>query len=447
MLELIYAYLVALGPYFVVALLLGVAIPAVFALAKPTDWLLAVAILSLSLVSIGDGGGGAEGSLLRQIGWGAVFLWALAMALRSEGGGFNVDAGLVPMTYALLVGFACVSVAWSDHGLVSAKRAVQLIGILLIAAALVRNGIRGFALGAFARPGLFMLLLGVMALAVPSVSFGTDGNYKGFTSTKNVWGQFALLMAIVYLYFAVDSRRKKDWWLFGFASLSLLATFSATTVAIYLAVLSIIVLWVGGRERPRLLAAAVIAVLMLFIALSFGYFVVEGRLPVDAVLEGGLASVGKDTTLTGRTALWNMVTNEIARHPWFGTGYGGFWLGFEGPSFTIVNYFAWRPGQAHNGYLDVTNEVGFAGLALLILVLIQHATRTWHLFRAGEEQLAVFHFAILVAAVLLNVAESSFLRTTHLWWVIVSVSIFDVHARCRRREGTVRPALVAGGQS
>ncbi len=127
----------------------------------------------------------SEGSLFRQIGWGSAFLLALFYALREQGR-FTVPWSWVPIPYLILLVYALISVAWSEAPLVSAKRAVQLVGVLFIALAFTRQSGTSRALTSFAWPGLFFLLLGVVALAVPWLSFDPEGNYKGFTLRKNV---------------------------------------------------------------------------------------------------------------------------------------------------------------------------------------------------------------------------------------------------------------------
>ncbi|ODU03828.1 MAG: hypothetical protein ABS89_04240 [Thiobacillus sp. SCN 63-1177] len=442
MFQLIYAYVAGLGPYVAIALALGLGIPFLLLVTKPARWLLAFAILFLCLVPFGGGelAGASEGSLFRQIGWGSTFLLALFYALH-ERGRFSVPWTWVPIPYLVLLAYALISVAWSEAPLVSAKRAVQLLGVLFIALALARQSKASHALTSFAWPGLFFLLLGVVALAVPWLSIDPDGNYKGFTFTKNVWGQFALLMALVFMFLALSKTKPRlNWWLFAFASLSLIATRSATTILIYVVSVMVVLYWVairryGGKLMPVSLVSLMLGTVTLFI-----YFLIHGALPVDAVLEASLGSVGKDTTLTGRTELWRWMGYEIARHPWLGAGYGGFWMGLEGPSFTIVRFFSWRPGQAHNGYVDVINELGYVGLALLAWVLVAHLWNIVRLHRSGNELTAIFHLAILAAALLLNVSETNFMRTTHLWWIIFSTSIIGVHVHLRQLEQAISQA-------
>jgi O-antigen ligase len=229
-----------------------------------------------------------------------------------------------------------------------------------------------------------------------------------------------------------------NWALFGLAALSLLATRSATSVSIFALAVSIILGWVLSKRYGQMFQLACIAVLMVITTATFSYFVFQGELPFERIYTTGLDSMGKDSTLTGRTALWKMMGHEIARHPWFGIGYGSFWLGLEGQSITIVRFFSWQPGQAHSGYIDVINELGYVGLTLLIAVLFSHLANLWCLYRADEQLTAVFHFAILAAALALNISESSLMRTTHIWWIIMTISIVEVHALRVAHLGTAR---------
>lgn len=444
MFQLIYAYVAGLGPYVAIALVLGFGIPFLLLVGKPERWLLAFAVLFLCLVPFGGGelAGASEGSMYRQIGWGSTFLLALFYALREQRR-FTVPWTWVPVPYLVLLVYAMISVAWSEVPLVSAKRAVQLVGVLFIALAFTRQTRASHALTTFAWPGLFFLLMGVVALAVPWLSIDPDGNYKGFTFTKNVWGQFALLMALVFMFLALSKTRPRlNRWLFAFASLSLFATRSATTILIYFFAVMVVLYWVAARSYGGKLLPVSLALLMFGAVSLFAYFLIQGELPIDVVFEASLGSVGKDTTLTGRTELWRWMGYEIARHPWLGAGFGGFWMGLEGPSFTIVRFFSWRPGQAHNGYIDVVNELGYVGLGLLVIVLLAHLWNIVRINRHGEGLTAIFHLAILVAALLLNVSETNFVRTTHLWWIILTTSIISAHVHLRQLGQAALPQAI-----
>jgi O-antigen ligase len=83
--------------------------------------------------------------------------------------------------------------------------------------------------------------------------------------------------------------------------------------------------------------------------------------------------------------------------------------------------------QAHNGYIDIVNEIGLIGALILIGVALSHFRGIVKLIRGKNSYVGVFHAAILLSALIMNYSESSLLRTTHIWWIMVCASIFEVY--------------------
>ena len=48
-------------------------------------------------------------------------------------------------------------------------------------------------------------------------------------------------------------------------------------------------------------------------------------------------AMGKDWTLTGRTAIWTAVVERIDQRPLFGYGYDAFWSSASGPGEAVRN--------------------------------------------------------------------------------------------------------------
>jgi exopolysaccharide production protein ExoQ len=76
-------------------------------------------------------------------------------------------------------------------------------------------------------------------------------------------------------------------------------------------------------------------------------------------------AIGKDSTLTGRTELWAMVTEAIADRPWLGWGYAAFWETDASPSRSIWELIRWDAPGSHNGYMEI-----WLGLCILGPVVI-----------------------------------------------------------------------------
>jgi len=120
-------------------------------------------------------------------------------------------------------------------------------------------------------------------------------------------------MALVFMFLALTKVKPRlNWWLVAFASLSLVATRSATTILIYVVSVMVVLYWVAARRYGgKLLPVSLVSLMFGTVAL-FTYFLIEGQLPVGVVFEASLDSVGKDATLTGRTELWRWMSYEIA---------------------------------------------------------------------------------------------------------------------------------------
>ena len=90
-------------------------------------------------------------------------------------------------------------------------------------------------------------------------------------------------------------------------------------------------------------------------------------------VEGFLAMLGKDTTLTGRTELWSVAGDLIAERPFLGVGMGGFWRPSVGEAQSLLMQF-YKAQDAtfsfHNSYLDMIVHLGFVGFFLFVIGLV-----------------------------------------------------------------------------
>lgn len=145
----------------------------------------------------------------------------------------------------------------------------------------------------------------------------------------------------------------------------ILLALSATTLAFMLiATVGFIFMhfvWVPARRTPhmRTLLAMVIGILGIM-----AVFLLFGILQLDAK-ETILAALGKDSTLTGRTMLWELANNVIADNPWTGLGPGGFWQPWRGEANTILREFHYKTFVGfnfHNSYLELGVMLGYPGM-------------------------------------------------------------------------------------
>jgi O-antigen ligase len=115
--------------------------------------------------------------------------------------------------------------------------------------------------------------------------------------------------------------------------------------------------------------------------------------------------------LTDRTLLWSEIL-KIKINPWVGAGWDNFWLPERVAP--IWEIWRWRPGSAHNGYIETYLYLGWSGLALLLWVLLTGFGRSLGRFRSDFEY-GSLALAFFFAIILQNYAESSFHRLSPMW--------------------------------
>jgi O-antigen ligase len=133
-----------------------------------------------------------------------------------------------------------------------------------------------------------------------------------------------------------------------------------------------------------------------------------------------------DPTFTGRTFIWDFAQIEIDRRPLLGWGYESFWLvGPDAPS--IVDAWGWIKDMpnAHSGYYDTMLEMGYIGLAFLVIFIIA----TLHAIgrvadRDPARALLVLSLALYI--ILYNFLESLWMRGFEFLWVVFVVLVAEI---------------------
>ena len=134
--------------------------------------------------------------------------------------------------------------------------------------------------------------------------------------------------------------------------------------------------------------------------------------------EALLAALGKDPTLTGRTAIWNDVWAAAMQRPWLGHGYNAFWGVDSVPANWIRYQTQWAVPSAHNGWLDVLIQLGFIGTVLVAMLMI--TAYLSNLIRLGSygTREGFWSIAQLNVIILLSLSESILLTAQALPWIL-----------------------------
>ena len=375
---------------------------------------------------------------------GVVVLWRSALAK-------HVLARLNPW-YLLLLVLAGLSLGWSiDPGL-TVRRLVRVLAIVSCLTALMCTGWHDRRLQSVLRPLVTALLLGslVFGLGWPQYAIHGEtsqellGAWRGLTSHKNALGGLAATGCLLWCHagMAGEVSRRKSIAGFCIGLMCLLLSRSTTSLLATLCTCGFLVTLLprAGRQR-RWLPKVAVPVLIASLVLGLGSVSSVTGLSIVSAPVALLA--GKDGSLTGRTAIWDIVREHIAQRPLFGSGYSAYWApergrGAESAVF-VKRLEGFYPGSAHNGYLEVTNDLGAIGLLALSGYLIAHVRAALRCSEQAWTQ-ALLCLAIWLQQSITNFSESHWLNVTSVDFVWMSAATFTL-ARLR----TQREFLAAHG--
>jgi exopolysaccharide production protein ExoQ len=294
--------------------------------------------------------------------------------------------------------------------------AVLLSGILLVFYVMTRYKLNE-VLELFLVLGTGTIVASILfALVLPQygrdLMGGHSSAWKGIFSAKNYLGN----MALFFLTMAVTYRPRSP--LFRALRVSqilfCLVAIAFSRAATSYMLTAVYIAYATTLRSVRTLRRKDYFVAFILLLVLFGAVIAFVAWQPDLLF----SVLGKDSTLTGRTEIWNAVAGSIAKRPLLGYGYQAFWLGFKGESYRIILTVTWALGQAQNGFLDVMLEVGVGGL-IIVLLLFGFAVRdavACLMQSADEAQLRAveWYFAIVMLTLIYNLDESFLFEPRHL---------------------------------
>ena len=356
------------------------------------------------------------------------------------------------MPLIAFISFALVSVLWSDSPLVSFKRWFRDLGNYLVILVVldpqplvaVRATLRRLS---YVLISLSILLIKYFpALGKQYSEWTGAGYFVGATTGKNMLGVICLISGIFFFWDTVTrwpsrkERRTKRIILVNIAfigmSLWLLNLSNSATSRVCLAIGCLVIVaahsgW--ARRNPGFLKALVPTCFLLYLILAYGF-------DINGDLAG---AVGRDPTLTDRTAIWKAVLS-MHTNPLVGTGYEGFWLG---PRLQPIWRIFGPINESHNGYLEVYLNLGLIGVSLLVALLIASYRNICRQFTSSPT-LASLNITLWAMMLFYNMTEAAF--KAHLMWdvFLLAAIAITVPAEASVREfGRVEKARVAARTS
>jgi exopolysaccharide production protein ExoQ len=356
--------------------------------------------------------------------------WALLSAA-----GIVVLAGRGPRVSAMLrangpillyFAYCAVSTLWSDDPYTSFKHLTKGLGDLAMVLIVVSDP--GSSAAAFrrlfSRIGFLLVPLSVLFIKYyPNLGRVYDywtflPSETGVTTDKNMLGMICMVLGLgcvwqLLLAWRERSREKKSLiaqgvvlamvlWLFWVAN-------SMTSLCCFTMGAGLLVVISTSRiGRKRAIIHLMLAI-MLFGTLATLFFNPGGEL---------IQSLGRDPTLTGRTAIWDVVL-KVAGNPVFGTGFDSFWSGERLKKIWSMNA---EINEAHNGYLEIFLNLGLIGVILLALLVVR-GYRTALAALRYDPDLGRLKLAFFSIAMVYNLTEAAFKTLNPVWFLFLSAIV------------------------
>jgi O-antigen ligase len=323
----------------------------------------------------------------------------------------------------LLALVAIVSTVWSQDPLFTLRRSMVMFATTSF----------GIYFGSrFTVPQQLRLLGWTCALVVVTSCFmaiflpryGVDhllfpGAWKGAFTHKNSLSRAMVLSALVF-YFA---RPPAAWWVrwvgIAGALCLLVLSKSATGIVVFTVMVSTLPLY--RLLRSKLTVAIPVTFVGGLAAVGSGFLLYP-------MLPSLLEMLHRDTTLTGRAQLWHAILLSIAKRPWLGYGFSSFWKA-NGESSSVIQVVSWFVQGAHNGFLDLTLDLGLLGLSILVIgyVILWH--RALRLVRRSTGVVPIWLCTYLAFMFFSNLTESAILVQNNIFWILyastaVCVSVY-----------------------
>ncbi|MCH7770916.1 MAG: O-antigen ligase family protein [Bacteroidetes bacterium] len=322
--------------------------------------------------------------------------------------------------FTIFLIWCLVTILWSNYAFVSFKRYIQYLTTVTVFLSVLLHvkdtkrilNVFKIILGGY----LLVALLTILTIPGAKDRFGI---WRGIAGHKNTLGQTSLL-ALIFFAAIVNLKQslKSKTVITFFIMIGLVLLFgskSSTSIFTGLIIftlsltfmLDVIFKPIGIRKTVSFLTLFIFVVLFVLIILA-----------VPGVLESIAGGAGKDLTLTGRVDLWADIWLETEKHLVFGAGFQGFWVITSVKVEQLFEIYPWLPTQAHNGYLDIINEVGIIGIILFSFILINYFTM---LAKSKNKQIWKW---FIVAALIINFTESAFIRPKVVFGVMFIFSYF-----------------------
>lgn len=316
----------------------------------------------------------------------------------------------------MIIAFAMLSILWTESRTSTLSRSFALLFTFLLASVFVTRF-------SFKEQFKILAIVSVIWITFSLIfifglpAYGLQGGlWRGVFSQKNNFGQIVAIVALIALTYPTSNWKAYTIRFTGYG-IALISAFMANSMTALIVIVGITILSVVYKIiqlRPLLSVALLCAIAVP--AITFFYLAVT--VDTDAIL----VSLGRNPSLTGRTEVWENVEFAISERPILGYGYGGFWQRSDVyDSLWSVNS-NWRPGSAHNTYLDLRVQLGVFGVAIYLIGFgITFIEAIWFA-RANRTSNGLWPLLFLSFLLIIGFSEDFVLINSSAWMFYMAIA-------------------------
>jgi O-antigen ligase len=326
-----------------------------------------------------------------------------------------------------------VSVLWSGNIGNSIRLSIEADACLLFAACL-------YVVFPSRRLQQFIIFIGVCAallsafaaIALPRYGIFVEyagGAWQGICDHKNIFG-VSMAYLLTPVFFIPSPQRR---WRLAYAIFLLFLIAMSQSRGAWIETVALLGM-IGIMFLLRRLPPAE-SWLLLIVTGVLGVFILAG---VIASFDTIAPLLGKDASMSGRIEIYRQCWLAVQRAPVLGYGYGGFW-GIAPEAVDLGISIRWPViGYAENGFLEVALQLGFVGVAVVVVLLGRAICQGVRLItcRSSSWEISAWYLSILFLALLTNIDAGWLLTPGTLDWVMIVIACLGLNDEMRKYRAT-----------
>jgi exopolysaccharide production protein ExoQ len=267
---------------------------------------------------------------------------------------------------------------------------------------------------------------------------GIEPDFDGIFTQKNVLGQVMAggVLAALHSVRIRQGRRLRYICIIALCTIVAFLSKSSTSMVAIAALICLDFLarlyFKGGSSRA----------ISIFLIIGFVPTLLFFAMNDELVLE----FLGKDATLTGRTAIWPYVIDNIGEKPLLGWGFSAFWAPINPAALEIAEAVNWNAPNAHNVLLEFLVEIGFVGTSLFLFILLRNFVMALRCMNGPAQQFGLTSVLLLIIILVIGISEQVLLAAYQIWTVLFFITGFICEKELRLVLGAGRPSTAATKQ-